>query len=210
MQQKVIGYGYTNCQVNTYCSFTPGGNYNTISGQIKYDANQNGCDANDEPFSYKLLQFTNGTNIGYVATNNLGNYNAYANTGTFTLTPQLENPTLFISTPPTAQVTFANSNNNTQTQNFCITPNPNNITCSYESVIMPISPVRPGFDTDFKIIYRNLGNVILNGEVVLPYNANTMTFISATPAPTTISNGLLKWSFNQMMPLQNKQITLKF
>ena len=50
---------------------------------------------------------------------------------------------------------------------------------------MPISPVRPGFDTDFKIIYRNLGNVILDGEVVLPYNANTMTYISATPAPTT-------------------------
>ncbi len=210
IQQKVIGYGYTNCQVNTYCSFTPGGNYNTISGQIKYDFNQNGCDANDEPLINRNILFSQGTNNGIVTTNNQGNYSAYVGQGTHTITPQIENPSLFISTPPTANINFPNSNNNTQTQNFCITPNPANITCSYESVIMPISPVRPGFDTDFKIIYRNLGNVVLTGEVVLPYNANTMTYISATPAPTTISNGLLKWSFNQMMPLQNRQITLKF
>jgi uncharacterized repeat protein (TIGR01451 family) len=210
VQEKVTQYGYTNCHVNTYCSFTPGGNYNTISGQIKYDANQNGCDVNDEPLINRNILFSQDTNNGIVTTNNQGNYNAYVGSGTHNITPQIENPSLFISTPPTAQVTFANSNNNTQTQNFCITPNPNNITCSYESVIMPISPVRPGFDTDFKIIYRNLGNVVLTGEVVLPYNANTMSYISATPAPTTISNGLLKWSFSQFNPLQNRQITLKF
>jgi Secretion system C-terminal sorting domain len=210
VQQKVAQLGYINCQVNTYCSFTPGGNYNTISGQIKFDFNQNGCDAIDEPYFYKFLNYTNDTNSGFVATNNEGNYNAYVLQGTHTITPQIENPSLFISTPPTANITFPNSNNNTQTQNFCISPNPANLTCSYESVIMPISPVRPGFNVDFKIIYRNLGNVVLNGEVVLPYNSNTMTYISATPAPTTISNGLLKWSFNQMMPLQNRQITLKF
>jgi Leucine-rich repeat (LRR) protein len=210
VQQKVTQYGYTNCHVNTYCSFPPGGNYNIISGQIKYDFDNNGCDANDLPVIYAKITSPSFTGSNTIYANNQGQYNAYVLQGTHTITPQIENPSLFVSTPPTAQITFANSNNNTQTQNFCFTPNPNNITCSYESVIMPISPVRPGFDTDFKIIYRNLGNVVLTGEVVLPYNANTMTFISATPAPTTISNGLLKWSFNQMMPLQNRHITLKF
>jgi Leucine-rich repeat (LRR) protein len=37
----------TSTVVNTYCSFTPGGVYNTIAGHIIFDGNNNGCDAND-------------------------------------------------------------------------------------------------------------------------------------------------------------------
>ncbi|PDS21747.1 hypothetical protein B0A77_15180, partial [Flavobacterium branchiophilum] len=38
------------CVVGDYCSFTPNGNYNTISGNALYDNETNGCDTNDAPF----------------------------------------------------------------------------------------------------------------------------------------------------------------
>lgn len=44
VQNLINEYGYTNCHVNTYCSFVSGGDYYTIQGNIKLDNNNNGCD----------------------------------------------------------------------------------------------------------------------------------------------------------------------
>jgi hypothetical protein len=118
VQQLVDGHGYTNCQVNSYCSFTPGGNYNTITGQLKYDVNQNGCDVNDEPLAFQNLLFSQGSNSGFFSTNQQGQYYAYAGSGTHTITPQIENPSIFNITPPLAQITFPDNNNNTQTHSL--------------------------------------------------------------------------------------------
>src|SRR5436190_20296355 len=38
-------YGVPN--INSYCSFLPGGHYNTIQGTLTADLNNNGCDAGD-------------------------------------------------------------------------------------------------------------------------------------------------------------------
>jgi hypothetical protein len=41
------GNSLANVACSSYCSFTPGGNYNTITGIARFDGNSNGCDATD-------------------------------------------------------------------------------------------------------------------------------------------------------------------
>ena len=64
IQNYINQYGYTNCHVNSYCSFSPGGNFYTIQGNNRYDNYSNGCDASDINFPILKLSFTDGINNG--------------------------------------------------------------------------------------------------------------------------------------------------
>src|SRR5690606_14623503 len=61
IQLKIVEYGYTGCVLNTYCSFTPGGDYNTINGVVTFDANSNGCDSSDPKQPNIKLSISDGT-----------------------------------------------------------------------------------------------------------------------------------------------------
>jgi Secretion system C-terminal sorting domain len=201
----------TNNQTNTYsigpyCSFTPGGNYNTITGQVLFDLNNNGCDASDLHQPNIKIDINDGTNQGATFINNSGNYNFYTQAGSFDLTPNVENPTWFTISPTTATIPFANNNNNTSTQNFCISAN--GIHPDLEIVIAPITPARPGFDAVYQIVYKNKGNQTLsqlNGVNFL-YNQNLMDFDSATTTPLAIGSGSLSWSYANLLPFESRSI----
>ncbi|GAB3717667.1 DUF7619 domain-containing protein [Flavobacterium koreense] len=206
VQSQLNSLGLTSTVSNTYCSFTPGGNYNTITGNIKFDANNNGCDASDLPHPNIRIDINDGTNQGATFTNNSGNYNFYTQAGSFVLTPNIENPTWFNFSPATATIPFANNNNNTTTQNFCISAN--GIHPDLEIVIAPIAPARPGFDAVYQIVYKNKGNQTLSQlyGVNFFFNQNLMDFISATTAPATIGSGSLSWSYANLLPFESRSI----
>ena len=62
--KAILAHENKTANVNSYCSFTPGGNYNTISGTVKIDTNNNGCDASDNPFEFLKLKIDDGTTSG--------------------------------------------------------------------------------------------------------------------------------------------------
>jgi len=206
VDQYLMISGMTNIVVNSYCTFTPGGNYNTIIGQVLFDLNSNGCDVSDLPQPNIKININDGTNQGATFTNNSGNYNFYTQAGNFVLTPNIENPTWFNVSPATATIPFANNNNNTTTQNFCISAN--GIHPDLEIVIAPIAPARPGFDAVYQIVYKNKGNQTLSQlyGVNFFYNQNLMNFVSATTAPATIGSGSLSWSYTNLLPFESRSI----
>ncbi|HAO27162.1 MAG TPA: hypothetical protein DCQ68_04715, partial [Chryseobacterium indologenes] len=57
-------YGHTNVEINSYCSFVPGGTTYTVQGNTKVDVNNNGCDATDPYKSFQKFNITDGTNSG--------------------------------------------------------------------------------------------------------------------------------------------------
>lgn len=206
VSQYFFNLAINNVVVNSYCSFTPGGNYNTITGNIKFDENNNGCNALDLPQPNIRININDGTNQGATFTNNLGNYNFYTQAGSFVLTPNIENPTWFNFSPATATIPFANNNNNTTTQNFCISAN--GFHSDLEIVIAPITPARPGFDAVYQIVYKNKGNQTLSQlyGVNFFFNDNLMNFVSATTAPATIGSGSLSWSYANLLPFESRSI----
>ena len=191
---------------NTYCSFTPGGNYNTITGSMIFDANNNGCDTNDLPQPNIKLNSNDGTNQGATFTNNTGNYNFYTQAGSFVLTPNIENSTWFNFSPATVTIPFANNNNNIVTQNFCISAN--GIHKDLEIAIAPIIPARPGFDAVYQIVYKNKGNQMLSQPygVNFFYNQNLMSFVSASVTPGATNVGAISWDYLNLKPFESKVI----
>lgn len=206
VQTKINTYGYTNCYVNSYCSFVPGGTYYTIQGNNKFDSNSNGCNASDGAFPNLKLNITNGTNTANLIPNASGNYTYNVQSGTNTITPVLENPSYFTITPASATVTFP-STTSSFTQNFCIVPNGS--FSDLEVVLIPLNNARPGFDSFYKIIYKNKGVLpVASGTVILNYNNPVLDYVSATPIFSNQDATSFTWSFTNLQPFETREILL--
>jgi uncharacterized repeat protein (TIGR01451 family) len=192
--------------INSYCSFTPGGNYNTITGTTNFDSNNNGCDNSDPVFQNQRIDIADGTNAGATFANNLGNYIFYVQQPNLTLTPYLENPSYFTVTPPTANFNFPTNNNSTQTQDFCI--NANGIHNDLEIVIAPIGVARPGFDVQYQLVYKNKGNQTLSGTINLTFDDAKTDFVSALPTVDSQTVNNLSWNYANLLPFESRVISV--
>lgn len=194
----------------TYCSFTPGGNYNTITGTIVFDADQNGCNVDDMSNPNIRIDINDGINQGATFTNNSGIYNFYTEAGSFELDLNAENPSWFNISPSNANIFFADDNNNSATQNFCITAN--GIHPDLEIVVAPVVPSRPGFDAVYKIVYRNKGNQTLSQAYGINffYNNNLMDLVSSSIVPTSVVSGGLSWDYANLQPFESREILVTF
>lgn len=205
VQNRTNQNGLTNCQVNSYCSFNPGGNYNTITGTAISDANNNGCDATDALFpNIKMKMQQWGTN-SYTFSNSLGIYKFYTTFADQGVEPIFENPTYFNASPAIALVSFADNNNNISTNNFCITANGTHN--DVEVVLSPISAARPGFDAHYKLVYKNKGNQTLSGNLALTFDDARTDFVVANPVGSQTAN-VLQWSYSNLLPFETRVIHL--
>ncbi|RYY08864.1 MAG: T9SS C-terminal target domain-containing protein, partial [Chitinophagaceae bacterium] len=204
LQNIVSQLGY-NCTVNSYCSFTPGGEFYTINGNNTFDANANGCDTSDENLPNLKFNITNGTQTGSIIANQSGEYSIPVQVGNHTITPILENPALFTISPATVSVTFPTTIS-PFTQNFCITPN--GLHPDLEVAILPTTPARPGFDAEYTILIKNKGNIQQSGSVSFAYDDAILDYEIATPVFTTQAEGLLSWTFADLQPFETREINL--
>ncbi len=197
--------GITGVNVNSYCSFIPGGTFYTIQGTTKLNTNGNGCDVLDLPLSNLKFSITDGTISGSTIANITGNYAIPVQSGTFTVTPVLENLSYFTVSPTNTVVTFP-----TQTspfnQDFCVTPN--GVHPDLEITLLPILRARPGFDASYKIIYKNKGNQTQSGTVNLTFDDAVLDFVTASPVVTTQSTDNLSWNYLDLKPFETREIAL--
>ncbi|MBL7886665.1 MAG: hypothetical protein JNJ52_07955, partial [Flavobacterium sp.] len=196
--------GITTAQVNSYCSFVPGGVHNTINGTITMDINNNGCDATDYHPTNLKMTINDGFNSGATFSNN-GNYSFYTQSGSFVLTPQFQNPYFTVS-PVNATLNFPNLDGSTQTQNFCITPN--GIHNDVDITIIPSIPPRPGFDSFYQLVYKNKGNQVLSGVINFTFDDAVQDFVSSTPNVATQSTNNLSWNYSNLLPFETRIIDL--
>ena len=194
---------------NSYCSFVPGGVFYSLEGQSKLDMDTNGCDFDDVTFPDLRLSITDGTQAGTIISNDTGVYSIPVLEGTHTIIPLLENPDYFAISPESFTVDFP-TNTSPYNQDFCVTPN--GIHNDLEIVIIPLEAARPGFDTDYKIIYKNKGNTTLSGTLELNYHDNDglIDFVSATPSIDSDLANVLNWSYSNLQPFEIREILLTF
>ena len=204
-QYRINNYGYTNCFANTYCSFTPAGNYYVIEGNEKLDSNENGCDISD--ISVPNLKFnindtvTNSTTISNLS----GNYSIPLVAGNYTITPILENPNYFTILPTSFNAEFP-IDASPFNQDFCVSIN--GIHPDLEIVFYPNSPARPGVNVRNTILYRNKGNQIQSGSVHLTFDDNVADLIESVPVVSSQSTNLLTWNFSNLQPFETRIIHL--
>jgi len=193
------------CQVNSYCSFTPGGNYYTILGNSKVDYNLNGCDVLDYNYPNLKFRITNGSINTFSIPNQSGNYNFPVQSGNYTITPILENPTYYSISPSNSIVNFP-TQSSPFNQSFCISPNGNHN--DLEITILPINNAIAGFDATYKLLYKNKGNQIQSGSINLLFNDAVLDLISANPFIFNQTANSLIWNFTNLLPFESREIDI--
>lgn len=191
---------------STYCTFQPGGNYNGITGNLKLDLDTNGCDAGDLPMKFVKMKRNNGTADSYTFSNDIGKYNFYVPAGNFTVSPVFED-NWYTATPVSATVNFADNNNNNTIRDFCVVAN--GVHPDVEVVVMPIGIANPGFDSDYKIVYRNKGNQTISGNITFTYDDGVLDFVSALPSTSSSAAGSLTWNYTNLLPFEDRAIAVK-
>lgn len=203
-QDWALTNGFVNCEVNSYCSFTPGGIFYTISGASRHDLNSNGCDLDDTVFSNLSYTISNGASVGSILANATGDYSITVQAGTHTITPVFENPSYFTANPATISVTFPGED---VIQNFCITAN--GVHNDLEIVIIPISPAVPGFSSTYRLWYKNKGNSISSGDIEFTYDSQMASFLSSSVAPQSNLPGTISFDYSNLSPSESRFVDIE-
>lgn len=191
--------GYYNCQVNTYCKFTPGGKFTTIHGTINYFDTQENCMNNGLPFKNAQVKFIHQDYTALTFTNENGQYVKYGKEGDYMIVPNTNNADYEEFVPLFAQVHFPYLHDFVEERNFCL------VTDNYDlSVnIIPSETLVPGFTRNYRIIYNNYGIYNLDAIIQFQYDNQYLVYQSATHPPISIENGLITWHHNNFLPNQS-------
>lgn len=200
-----ISYGYTNSEVNSYCSFNPDGVFYAVEGNLAFDSDNNGCNQNDHGIPFQKFKITVNGASGSLIADNTGHYYLPVSSGNHTIVPIIENPAYFNVNPTSLNVTFP-AQVSPHIQDFCITPNGTHP--DLEMVIIPTTDARPGFDITYKLVYKNKGNTTQSGTVNLNFDDAILDFMSANPTVASQSLNNLSWNFTNLRPFETREVTV--
>lgn len=200
----------SNCDINSYCDYNTNGTFYSIYGNNRYDFFNDGCDSSDINFSNMKYNIVTGTTSATIITDSTGSYSIPVSAGTHTIIPLLENPSYFNVTPSSKIVSFPTAGNS-YNQDFCITADGEHN--DLDIVIIPINNARPGFQSIYKIKYKNKGNIVTDASISFNYDDTVMNFVSSSLAPNTQTSGNINWNSNlgTLYPFDEEgEITLVF
>ncbi len=208
---EIQQFAGTDYPVNSFCTFPPGGDINTITGVTKFDDDGNGCDAGDSaiPYTSFNIEFNGNPTNGMAYGNSAGIYTLFVGeVGTYTLLPNLENPSYFSVSPSASDVVIPVIDNSIIVQDFCVEAD--GVHPDLEVVIAPIIPARPGFEATYSLVYKNKGNQTLSGDVQFNYPEDTMDFVSSSTTPDTQGSGTMTFNFTDLQPYQTETVEIVF
>ncbi|MCJ7932358.1 MAG: T9SS type A sorting domain-containing protein [Chryseobacterium sp.] len=185
----------------TYTAFQ-----NKTKGKIRYDIDNNGCDANDTAASMIMVSTQNANNTYSTFTNGNGEYTIIAGQGQYTTFVDTSLPNYTVN-PQNHSYTFT-STGVTDIADFCIAPN--QVYKDLEVSIYPVLAARPGFDTKYRMVVRNKGTQKVSGQISLAYNDAKMNFLQASSAVASQTNGNVSFNYQDFAPFQTKTIDLRF
>jgi len=174
---------------------------NAITGYIKYDSDDNGCDDNDFPFNNQMI-FISNENYNFITFSNDGIYNIGLVDNEFEIS-LINLPDFLEASPESSEIIFTEANQTIQ-QNFCLTATQTvedlNIT------LLPVSQARPGFEGDYRLVIENMGTQTVSlANVSLLFDDTKQSFVVATPAESSSSTNELNFEVNDLSPF-NQQV----
>ncbi len=196
IQNKINLYNYTNCNFNGYCSFVPGGDFYTISGENIFDIDNDGCDTDDLFYPYLKLYTDDGVNASTLICNETGNYSFGVQDGQHIVVPFTDNA-YFTVIPEEFTVSFP-EDGDAAVANFCITANGTHN--DLEIVVFPLNALFAGEDSAYRIVLRNVGTTVQDGTVSFNFDDSKSDFIGSNPIGQTPGSGVITWNFLTLQP----------
>lgn len=179
---------------------------NTIKGHVFEDKNRNGVkDAGEGNASNVRIKSAKGA-IERVTIPSNGQFSNFIDTGTYITSITPFNP--YYSVVPSTHTTSFSSYNNIDSFDIALLtiPGKRDLSISLFSTVPP----RPGFDIQYKLLYKNQGtDTIANGTVQF-IKDDKLTLTSADPAYTSMRGNTLEWNYTGLKPQDNGVIVLHF
>ena len=191
--------------VNSYCTTGLGGNYNTISGTFRFDADSNGCTPADANLPYIKIAVTDGTTQSFAYTDAQGHYTIPVIAGSYTITPVLDS--YFAMSPASEVVNFTSANNSAEIRDFCVASNGNHNDVS--ATIEPFIGARPGFDASYKFLIKNKGNQTASGNIIITFPDDMVDYISSS-VNVTINGNTISIPYSNLLPFEKRDGILTF
>jgi uncharacterized repeat protein (TIGR01451 family) len=181
------------------------GAVNRIKGTVFIDQNGNGNkDAEDSLYSNVIVNASNSLHPESVVPYK-GSFIIETDTGVYNVS--LQSPLPYFTITPTSHTSNFSTYFNTDSFSFALQPIPGRQDLAVN--VIPISPVRPGFDASYLINYKNTGTTSIPSGQVLFVKDSRFNFITANPVASTISGDTLKWNYSALAPLTENWINLK-
>ncbi|WP_273567185.1 DUF7619 domain-containing protein [Maribacter halichondriae] len=179
---------------------------NSINGTILFDIDNNGCDPFDSPVPNISVETTDGNKTYRTFSNANGEFNLLVREGTFNTSSNSNNNSL-TSSPSIQESIFTNSGNS-DTIDYCITSatDENNLIVS----ILPMSESRPGFDSEYRLVYQNSGTTTLSGTLTLEFENSKLIFLRADPSENSAIGNILEWNYTNLKPFEGRIIDVSF
>lgn len=179
---------------------------NRIVGNIKIDANNNGCDAQDNPVPNALVTTQSGAVTFSTFSDAQGNYELSAGVGqcvTSVVSPEAN----YTANPDTYTTDFT-LNNQTENANFCLQPTA--LFNDLRVIVYPITNARAGFVSKYKIVIKNVGTAVVSGDVTFSYNFSKFDYISSSTSVTTQTNNSLTYTLANLPAFSSQEIEVWF
>ncbi len=201
VQESILLEGY-NCEFNTYCSVDPGGINYEVNGSFYFDFNQNGC---QDSFSLPYPKFLVSDSIGegFFFGNEMGDYRIMLPEGKYEISPAIENLEIFTISPPSLDFDLEIDSDRI-VQDFCLVPK--ELVQDLEVTIIPLDQARPGFETEYKIIYENKGTTVVSGNVKLYYESEFMEYLASEPTADKVNSSFINWDYEDLLPFEQRSI----
>jgi len=197
----------TECEINSYCSFTPGGRHAIVRSSTTFDSNKNGCSAEDIVVSYAGYKVIQGTKETIYFSDKSGRYDLPLLDGNATVIPLLANPAYFEVSPSSINYTISDQQEPLE-QRFCLKSKGEY--SDLEITMLPLGDAVPGYTANYAISYRNKGTGIQSGSIQLQFNAALLREESFSLAEEAQDPGRMSWSFSNLKPFESRTIPLRF
>lgn len=194
-----------NTLISPYCTFSPAGIHTVLSGTVRYDVDNNGCNNNDVTVPFFKIPISFGMIAGAFIADITGNYSVPLKEDLYTIFPINPNPAYYSIDPQNITLSIPNTPG-AVTQDFCISAL--GVFNDLEISIIPTSPAQPGFDATYRLIYKNKGTTALTGATTLDYTGDIMDYVSSTVIPDNIGENTLTWNFTNLQPFEERVIDI--
>lgn len=176
----------------------------SLSGTVMFDADGNGCDANDIPAAGLTVIANTGNYISYSGVNLNGEYAfSYVPAGETTLSVAPDAYVPFTSSPSEYNITTPEVETDL---NFCLQSEDVNDVLVW---LMPTSAAMPGFEASYVLIYANYGTLPSSGVISLTFDNNSLIYGASTPA--MVQNGnVLSLGYSNLQPFATNYIFIEF
>ncbi len=176
----------------------------SIAGTVFLDYNKNGTKESGEPCFNNVTIKTEKQNYIREATPSNGSFKIDVDTGTYKTSVEPNNP-YYTAVPSTATSVFA-SYFNSDSISLAVQQIPKKRDLSVN--LAELTPARPGFQTIYRIFYKNQGtDTIANGTIQL-IKSNKLSIAASSPAYSSTSGDTLKWNYSNLKPEDSASITI--